>query len=195
MHWLASRRKFNGQADAANQVLEVRVGAQLIPARGDPHEHRALILKRRNEILTDLVNLLPTYVKEWRAQKETPRTTFRMSSFELLVRRFIGQARAAALFNKLSDAQEKIETENNSLIVTLDHYFRTHTEDAVRLNAKDFMLHLQTATGEEKWTTKGLVRAIKKQQSTLVKRYGMREDGWKSGASLHVQATVGYFRG
>jgi hypothetical protein len=70
--------------------------------------------------------------------------------------------------------------------VTLDHYFRTHKEDAVRLNAKEFMLHLQRAAGEDKWTSKGLGRAIKKQQSTLVKRYGMTEDGWKSGVQAYT---------
>lgn len=90
----------------------------------DPVSHRAFILSKRDEILTDLVMQFPDYIKAWKAEKETPRTRFRMARFELLTRRFHPE-KVEALFEKLTSAQTKVEAENNPLFLALDRYFAT----------------------------------------------------------------------
>jgi len=90
----------------------------------DPVSHRAFILSKRDEILTDLVMQFPDYIKAWKAEKDVPPTRFRMAPFELLARRFRPE-KVEALFEKLTNAQTKVEAENNPLFLALDRFFAT----------------------------------------------------------------------
>jgi hypothetical protein len=149
-------------------------------------EHLANIRKRRDEILTDLVMRLPQYVKAWREEKETPKTKFRFSAFELLVRRLDAE-KAKVVFDKLSRAQKRVEMENNSLITALDHYFGTYRLDTLKVTAGQLIPHITTATNERFWTAKMVGKRIRANAKVLRSRYKMQEGKTKGTKTYTFQ--------
>lgn len=141
----------------------------------DPVSHRAFILSKRDEILTDLVMQFPDYVKAWKAEKEAPRTRFRMAPFELLTRRFQPE-KVDALFEKLTNAQTKVEAENNPLFLALDRFFATHPKDnEVSCTADEMRVRIESATGQTKWTNIGIGKKINQHKRSLTKKYNMSQ--------------------
>ena len=81
-----------------------------------------------------------------------------MAPFELLTRRFHSE-RVEALFEKLTNAQTKVEAENNPLFLALDRFFATHpTVNEVRWTADEMRAMVVDVTRQDKWTTIGSVR-------------------------------------
>jgi energy-coupling factor transporter ATP-binding protein EcfA2 len=139
----------------------------------DPVSHRAFILRKRDEILTDLVMQFPDYIKAWKAEREVPQTRFRMAPFELLTRRFQPE-QVEALFEKLTNAQRKVEAENNPLFVAIDRFFSTNPEkNEVSCTAEDLRVRIERVTGQTRWTTIGIGKKIGQHRRSLTKRYNM----------------------
>jgi hypothetical protein len=117
----------------------------------------------------------PDYIKVWKAEKEVPRTRFRMAPFELLTRRFQPE-KVEALFEKLTNAQTKVEAENNPLFLALDRFFATHpTENEVNCTADEMRVRVEIATGQTKWTTIGIGKKINQHKRSLTKKYKMTQ--------------------
>ncbi len=139
----------------------------------DPASHRAFILSKRNEILTDLVMQFPSYIKAWREEKEIPYTRFRMAPFELLTRRFQPE-KVQAVFEKLTRAQTKVEAENNPLFMALDRYFATHSgANEIHWRAEQLRGMVADVSGQDKWTSIGIGKKIKHHERSLKQKYGM----------------------
>lgn len=147
-------------------------------------EHLANIRKRRDEILTDLVMRLPAYVKAWQDEKETPRTKFRFSAFELLVRR-LNPEKAKVVFDKLSNAQKGAVMENNSLITALDHHFATYRVDTLKVTAGQLIPYITSATNERYWTAKAVGKRIRANAKVLTSRYKM-QTGKTKGTKTYI---------
>jgi hypothetical protein len=156
----------------------------------DSVSHRAFILSKRNEILTDLVMQFPAYIMAWKAEKEVPRTRFRMAPFELLTRRFHPE-KVEALFEKLTNAQTKVEAENNPIFLALDRFFAINpTENEVSCTADDMRVRVETATGQTKWTSIGIGKKIKQHKRSLTKKYNMSQKQVKGVETYFFQRPV-----
>jgi hypothetical protein len=151
----------------------------------DPETHRAGILEKRNEILTDLIMRFPDYIKAWKSEKETPMTRFRMASFELLFRRFRPD-KVDEVIQKLTNAQSKIETENNALFMALDVYFASHDVEQVRWTADQLRVQIESVTGQSKWTAIGVGKKIKQHFPALKKRYRAETPPLRNGIQYYI---------
>ena len=156
---------------------------------GEKGQAEALILKHRNEILTDLVFQLHDYVRMWRNSKDT-KTSLRVAAFGLAVTRFSridGEPKKSEeIFEKLRRSQGDLLTDHNSLFAALDdHFARYPKAKTLSGTAAEIALLVSHATNT-KVSAVGTGRRLSELKPLLQERYGMTDDGGKKASKKYT---------
>jgi hypothetical protein len=134
---------------------------------GEKGQAEELILKHRNEILTDLLFQLQDYVRIWRDSKED-KTSLRVAAFGLAVTRFSrldgGKEKAELIFQKLRRSQGDLLSDHNSLFTAMDVRELTNT----------------------KVSAVGMGRKLSALKPLLQQRYGMTHNDGKKGSTIYT---------
>jgi energy-coupling factor transporter ATP-binding protein EcfA2 len=156
---------------------------------GEKGQAEALILKHRNEILTDLVFQLHDYVSMWR-NSIAKKTSLRVAAFGLAVSRFAlmdGEPeKAEQIFQKLRRSQGDLLSEHNSLFIALDDWFARHPDNKVYKGTAGMIAQTVRETTNAQMSAVGMGRKLSELKPLLVEKYQMTHDEGKTGSKFYT---------
>lgn len=156
---------------------------------GEKAQAEGVILKHRNEILTDLVFQLHDYVRTWRLSKDE-KTSLRVAAFGLAVTRFAGHdgeaEKAEQIFQKLRGSQGDLLSDHNSLFTALDEWFSVHPEERKHVGTAGQLAETVRSLTGTKVSAVGMGRKLNELKPLLQSRYGMTHDDGKTGAKRYT---------
>jgi energy-coupling factor transporter ATP-binding protein EcfA2 len=159
---------------------------------GEKGQAEAVILKHRDEILTDLVFQLYNYVRIWRDSKEA-KTSMRVAAFGLAVTRFAslnggkgGKEKAELVFQKLRSSQGDLLSEHNSLFTALDEWFAGYPEAQSYSGTAGDVAETVRVLTNTKVSAVGMGRKLNSLKPLLQQRYRMTHDDGKTGSTRYT---------
>jgi energy-coupling factor transporter ATP-binding protein EcfA2 len=156
---------------------------------GEKGQAEELILKHRNEILTDLLFQLQDYVRIWRDSKED-KTSLRVAAFGLAVTRFSrldgGKEKAELIFQKLRRSQGDLLSDHNSLFTAIDEWFVRNPQARSYSGTAGRIAETVRELTNTKVSAVGMGRKLSALKPLLQQRYGMTQDDGKKGSTIYT---------
>ena len=178
----------DNQPAIADRMLVLHM-ERLSDGFGEKGQAEALILKHRNEILTDILFQLQDYVRFWRNSEEE-KTSLRVAAFGLAVTRFSrlngGKEKAELIFQKLRRSQGDLLSDHNSLFTAVDEWFVLHPEAKCYVGTAGQIAETVRVLTNTKISAVGMGRKLNALKPLLQQRYGMTHDDGKKGSTVYT---------
>jgi len=156
---------------------------------GEKGQAEAVILKHRDEILTDLVFQLHDYVRVWRDSKEN-KTSMRVAAFGLAVSRYArlngGKENAELVFQKLRSSQGDLLSEHNSLFAALDEFFTRNPQAQSYIGTAGDVAETVRVLTNSNASAVGMGRKLNSLKHLFEQRYRMTHDDGKTGSTRYT---------